>query len=218
MSSIRKFLEEKNYEKVLSMVEFAETQPMLAPPNKNVVTAAIKKGDIEKVKKCIDNGFPADYALIIASELGENCVVNYLLGKGVRDNTALHFAAENGHSTTVGLLLEHGIRHAHALVSAARQQHFKIVDMLIRAGIVDSKDEALEAAVKADSEGIVSLLLYAGARSSLALELAAETGNVEIAKMLVAKGIRSVSAVEVAAANGFTNIVRIIVEAMKNDP
>src|SRR5262245_49258777 len=99
---------------------------------------AVRRNDIKKVGKFLDDGFPVDYetwggenALLLAvifghKEMAEMLIRrganfsryhgHFLLGSEGRQDTLLHIAAERGHKDIVLMLLEHD-KYDHAFVN-----------------------------------------------------------------------------------------------------
>lgn len=125
------------------------------------IFAAVKQGDVEKVKQLLDEDaslldakpegatFRTDYRatpLILAAKWGQLHVVEVLVGRGAEINatngcsyTALQHAARHGQADMVALLLRHGAEarvrdslHATPLINAANQGHLGVVQTLAR--------------------------------------------------------------------------------------
>ena len=150
--------------------------------------SVINKGDIQKVKEFLDNGYVPDIKnkygetpLHMASFIGHKDIVKLLLKQGADPNfkiieTPLHKASAEGHKDIVELLLKHGadpnIKRKYtertSLHSASERGYKEIVDLLLNQGadpnVKDNRGNTpLSYASGKGNIDIVELLLKHGA-------------------------------------------------------
>jgi ankyrin repeat protein len=138
------------------------------------LTKAVKKADLDLVKKLIEQGadihFNNDRALRSASLNGHLHIVKYLVNKGanihIYDDEALGDASVNGHLDIVKYLIEQGVDiHANndgALRNASYNGHLEVVKYLIDQGAditveIDIPEEVQEIAIKRNPENIKNI-------------------------------------------------------------
>lgn len=164
--------------------------PAQQPPSEPVANlfAAAWHGDVESVRRLLDEGAPANasYAsarlLHLAAEQGHDKLVGLLLERGADvdavdylGDTALGWAAANGYDAVVQLLLAHHAVIDHEdvdgstpLNSAIAYEHLATARLLIEAG-ADVKHTDLEgnsilmSAIRTGDLGMMKLLLEHGA-------------------------------------------------------
>ncbi len=178
-----------NTEIIKAILRVKGENPSLERALRKVTTAAIEKGDKDKVKFLIDNALYVDSDdkveianLLMANDADVNQKVKMLLQKGATvdwktpyGNTALLLAIKAGQSEIVAMLLEtvtyigwhsewKGDEQKDALKLAISEGHAEIVKMLLKKGVsIDTdgvfRDSTLKLAIDGGHAEIVTILL-----------------------------------------------------------
>ena len=142
---------------------------------------AIVKGDLERIDFLIKSGAKItakddwgneNWAIELASDVGDNEVVMFLIENGVditaNDNAAIKQASMRGHIDTIELLLENGADASAGLSEAAENGLKEVVEFLIKNGadVTVNNNCAVKEAFLGRYKEIVEILIKAGASFS----------------------------------------------------